>query len=83
MIGHLLFHVVECLVLPEIIVGFSGHHDDHTARAESASETIIHIEELFFAGELSDNVLKVDLQKYGVLGLSPDFSLPLPSLPKS
>lgn len=83
MVGHLLFHVVECFILPAIIVGFSGHHDDHAARAEGASEAIIQVEELFFASELSDNALKIDLQKYGILGLSSDFSLPLPSLPKS
>lgn len=83
MVGHILFHVVECLVLPAILVGFSGHHDNHAARAEGARDTLIAIEELFFVDELSATILQIDLQKYGVLGLNPDFRLTLPALPQT
>ena len=32
---HILFHVVECLVLPAILVAFSGAHDEATATNET------------------------------------------------
>lgn len=30
---HILFHIVECLVLPSILVAFSGHLAEETAQA--------------------------------------------------
>lgn len=40
-VGHLLFHVAECLILPAIFVGFSGHHhsESHEASAAELIET--------------------------------------------
>ena len=85
LVGHLLFHVVECLILPVIIVGFSSHHEQSTAKAESSNEASALSEELFSAGTLTAGQfrLKLNLRQYGVLGLSNNFSLSLPPLPKA
>lgn len=89
MVAHLLFHVVECLVLPAIIAGFSGHHDHNSALAESAesfsniASCLVDAEDLLISGESMPSVLRLNLQKYGILGLPKDFSLLLPSLRKT
>lgn len=80
MIGHLLFHVVECLILPALIVGFSGHHDHQTASAESLETVTAVIEESLL--ETTPGGLRVNLKPYGLLGLSEDFLIPRPPLPK-
>lgn len=89
MVAHLLFHVVECLVLPALIVGFSGHHDHNSALAEGAEDTtsvascLVNAEDLFLSGESTTGSLQIDFQKYGVLGLPADFAIPLPIFRKS
>ena len=48
-VGHLLFHVAEVLILPVIFVGFSGHHhsESHEASAEELLETTF-VNRIFF-----------------------------------
>lgn len=43
---HLLFHVVECLILPAIIVGFSGHAHNHDTIAVEETAEVIQVEQL-------------------------------------
>lgn len=38
--AHILFHVVECLVLPAVLVAFSGHAVEEQAVATSESVTV-------------------------------------------
>lgn len=47
---HALFHVVECLILPSLIIGFSGHLHEAPAAAESleAQEASLEIERTEF-----------------------------------
>lgn len=40
MVLHILFHVAECLVLPALLVAFSGNQDDATAVSEDVVEMI-------------------------------------------
>lgn len=47
---HILFHVAECLVLPAILVAFSGPHDEATA---TSSDEIVETVEVGEA-ELTD-----------------------------
>lgn len=37
---HVLFHVVECLIVPALFVAFSGHSDDSSATAAESSEVV-------------------------------------------
>ncbi len=41
LILHLLFHLVECLVLPSILVGLGGHLAEESAVATSGEATIV------------------------------------------
>lgn len=36
---HILFHVIECLVLPSILVAFGGHLTEEPVAADSAEMT--------------------------------------------
>lgn len=38
---HLLFHVVECLVLPSILVGLGGHLAEETAVATDGESIVV------------------------------------------
>lgn len=38
---HLLFHVVECLILPSILVGLGGHLAEESAAATNGEPVII------------------------------------------
>lgn len=53
--AHILFHVVECLILPSLIVGFGGHVHELPVAAESSARQEVSEEE----GELTvtDNAL--------------------------
>lgn len=56
-IGHLLFHVVECLVLPALFIGFS--HDD----AEAATDLDnAELNQTTFSWQRPVNLNGVDIQ---------------------
>lgn len=41
MVLHILFHVIECLILPSILVAFGGHLTEESAVAIDKTETLI------------------------------------------
>lgn len=46
MVLHILFHVVECLILPSILVAFGGHiAEENVLAAEDASVDIVEVVE--------------------------------------
>lgn len=46
MILHVLFHVVECLVLPAALVALGGHAVEEDAAATSESAMVVPAEEI-------------------------------------
>lgn len=66
MVLHLLFHVVECLLLPSIIVAIGGHLNEEPAAAIAAEEQLstddaskVYMRQL---PNLCSNVLLCDLE---------------------
>ncbi len=42
---HLLFHVVECLVLPSILLSFGGHlHDESASALDQTTSEVMAVE---------------------------------------
>lgn len=41
MVLHILFHVVECLILPSILVAFSGHLAEESAQATDTPSIVV------------------------------------------
>lgn len=65
---HVLFHVVECLVLPAMLVALGGHAVEEQAAATGESALIVYAEEREDEPDLPANQL-VDFQKSLVQGL--------------
>lgn len=63
MVAHIMFHVVECLILPAVIVGLSGHAVEEQAAA--ADESVMAQEQTVedAKGIVDASALLVDFQQ--------------------